>query len=111
MKKTMTQIMTGLMALFIAIPMAFAISVETAKQQGLVGERADGLLGIVSGATPEVKQMVDQTNADRMNKYRAIATKNGTDVSQVQALAGKKLIEKAAPGEYIQNAGGGWQKK
>ena len=111
MKKTITKIMTGLMALFIVIPMAFAMSVDTAKQQGLVGERTDGLLGIVSGATPEVKQMVEQTNADRMNKYRAIAGKNGTNVSQVQALAGKKLIEKAAPGEYIQNAGGGWQKK
>lgn len=111
MKKTITKIMTGLMALFIAIPMAFAMSVETAKQQGLVGERADGMLGIVASPTAELKDMVDQTNAERKEKYKRIAEKRGTSIDAVQAYAGKKLIEKAGAGEYIQNAGGGWQKK
>lgn len=112
MKKMMTKITTGLMALFIAVPLAFAaMSVETAKQQGLVGERNDGMLGIVAAPTAELKDMVDNINAERKEKYQRIAEKRGTSIDAVQAYAGKKLIEKAGPGEYIQNAGGGWQKK
>lgn len=112
MKKMMTKLMTGLLALFIAVPLAFAaMSVETAKQQGLVGERNDGMLGIVASPTAELKDMVEQTNAERKEKYKKIAEKRGTSLDAVQAYAGKKLIEKAAAGEYIQNAGGGWQKK
>lgn len=111
MKKTIAKILSALMVMVVAIPLAFAMSVEMAKQQGIIGERTDGMLGVVSGATPDVQTLVNQTNTERMDRYNAIAGKNGTPVSQVQALAGKKLIEKAGPGEYIQNAGGGWQKK
>lgn len=112
MKKTMTKIATALMVMFIAIPLAFAaMTVETAKSQGLVGERLDGMLGIVAPPTAELKDMVDQINAERTEKYKRIAEKRGTSVDAVQAYAGKKLIDKAGAGEYIQNAGGGWQKK
>lgn len=108
----MTKVTTALMAMFIAIPMALAgMSVESAKSQGLVGERMDGMLGIVAAPTAELKDMVDNINAERAEKYKGIAEKRGTSLDAVQAYAGKKLIEKASAGEYIQNAGGGWQKK
>jgi len=87
------------------------MSVESAKTQGLVGERQDGLLGVVASPTPELRQLVETTNAERLEKYKAIAEKRGTALDQVQAVAGKKLIDSASPGEYIQGAGGGWQKK
>jgi len=112
MMKLTTTLATALIALFVAVPLVFAaMSVDTAKQQGLVGERMDGMLGIVAPPTPELKDMVDKINAERREKYKGIAEKRGTSLDAVQAYAGKKLIEKAAPGEYIQNTGGGWQKK
>ena len=100
-------------ALFFTTSLAFAaITVDAAKQQGLVGEQTDGLLGAVT-ATPsaDVSALVSSTNAARMEKYNAIAAKNGTPVDQIQAVAGQKLIGNTPAGEYIQTAAGGWQKK
>lgn len=88
-----------------------ALTVDAAKAQGLVGEQQNGLLGIVASPTPDVTALVSTVNAERLARYEAVAAKNGTAIDQVQALAGQKLIAGAAPGEYIQNASGGWQKK
>lgn len=111
MKKTLAKMLTFLTVMVVAIPLAFAMTVESAKQQGIVGERTDGLLGIVSGGGGDVQTLVNTTNAERLAKYKGIAEKRGTPLDQVQAVAGKKLIEKAAPGEFIQTGSGGWQKK
>jgi uncharacterized protein YdbL (DUF1318 family) len=98
-------------ALALSTTMAFAaLSLDAAKHQGLVGEQPDGLIGAVQ-PSPEVSALVEATNAERLAKYKAIAAKNGTDVTQVQALAGKKLIAQTPSGEYILNAGGSWQQK
>lgn len=112
----MTQIFTklalALVVLVMSASIAFAaMTVEAAKSQGLVGEKPDGLLGVVVTNNPEATALADQINAERLAKYAAIASKNGTAVDQVQALAGKKLISGAADGEYIMNAAGEWQKK
>jgi len=113
MKNFIKKSALALAAVSLSASIAFAaMSIDTAKQQGLVGERTDGLLGIVA-ANPgkDVEALVQDINAKRMTHYQGIADKNGTNVSDVQALAGKRLIEKAVSGEYIQNASGGWQKK
>src|SRR5690606_29264667 len=108
MKKIAILLFTALLLTAAAAPAALAqISVETAKQQGLVGERPDGMLGIVANPTVELKDLVDKINAERAAKYKGIAEKRGTTLNAVQAYAGRKLIEKAGPGEYIMNAGGG----
>jgi len=112
MKNTIAKILGFATMMVVAMPLAFAqMSVESAKTQGLVGERQDGLLGVVASPTPELRQLVETTNAERLEKYKGIAQKRGTDLKSVQAFAGKKLIDSAAPGEYIQSASGGWQKK
>lgn len=110
------QILTKLMlvgfALFMTASIAFAaMSLDSAKKQGLVGEQPDGLVGIVGSASPDVKELVESTNSQRMEKYNAIAAKNGAPVSQIQAVAGQKLINGTAPGEYFKNAAGSWQQK
>ncbi|MBI1214845.1 MAG: DUF1318 domain-containing protein [Alphaproteobacteria bacterium] len=88
-----------------------AMTVAQAKSAGLVGERTDGMLGIVSTASPELTELVNTTNAQRLEKYKAIAKKRGTDLNHVEAYAGRKLINLAQPGEYVMNPAGGWQKK
>lgn len=89
---------------------AQAMSLDQAKSKGLVGEKLDGYLGVVSNAAG-VQQLVDQVNLQRKQLYKDIAAKNGIPVSAVEQLAAKKAIEKAASGEVVQSPGGGWVKK
>ncbi len=102
----------ALAALVLSATLALAaISLDTAKQQGLVGEQPDGLLGIVAAApSADVTSLVATTNAERLERYKAIAAKNNTDLAKVQALAGQKLVDQTPAGEYVLNAGA-WQKK
>lgn len=109
------KIIALIVSLLVVVPAfsapAFAIDLATAKTQGLVGERPDGLVGSVGLADAATQQMIDQVNAERMTRYKGIAEKNGTPLDQVQALAGAKLIAQTPSGQYIMNAAGGWQKK
>ena len=100
-------------AVVMSASVAFAaLTLDTAKSQGLVGEKPDGLLGIVTASpSPDVKSLVDTTNAARLQRYADIAAKEKTPVEQVQAVAGQKLVNATLAGEYIMNAAGEWQKK
>lgn len=112
MKNIFSKLAIAALALCLSAAMASAaIGLGAAKQQGLVGERPDGLIGAVSTPTTDVQLLVSQTNTERMERYSDIAAKNGTPVDQVQALAGKKLIENTAAGQYIMSASGSWMKK
>ena len=88
-----------------------ALTLEAAKSQGLVGEQPDGLVGAVDSSVYGVAELVAETNKERIATYKDIAAKNGTALPQVQALAGKNLIQQTPAGQYIKNAAGGWQKK
>jgi uncharacterized protein len=100
------------LGLALAIAPAQAGALEDAKAAGLVGERIDGYLGVVdSGAPASVKSLVDQINAERQAKYAEIAQKQGAPVEAVAQIAGKKLTERAAPGEYVMGANSQWQRK
>jgi hypothetical protein len=100
------------LGLALAIAPAQAGALEDAKVAGLVGERIDGYLGVVdSGAPASIKSLVDQINAERRAKYAEIAAKQGAPVEAVAQIAGKKLIERAPPGEYVMDADGSWRQK
>jgi len=89
---------------------AWAVSLEQAKQQGLVGEMANGYLGIVV-TSPEAASLVAKVNKKRKNIYFDIARKNKLTMKQVTALAGEKAIAKTRSGHLIKMASGGWIKK
>jgi hypothetical protein len=96
----------------LGIAQAQAGALEDAKAAGLVGERVDGYLGVVGSSAPaDVVQLVEQINAERRAKYADIASKQGAPVEAVAQIAGKKLIERAGPGEYVMGANGQWQRK
>jgi uncharacterized protein YdbL (DUF1318 family) len=91
---------------------ASGVDLDRAKGQGLVGERADGYVGIVVAQTTSgIQALVNQVNAKRRAAYEEIAKKNGTSVDAVAMLAGEKLIERAAKGEWVTDANGVWRKK
>jgi uncharacterized protein YdbL (DUF1318 family) len=101
-----------LLLLVMMIPSAYAITLQEAKEQGLVGEQRDGYVGlVVRDASAEVEAIVDDVNRRRLQSYQQIARQNGIDVEQVAALAYERAVEATRSGHYIQSAGGSWQKK
>lgn len=86
-----------------------ALDLSAAKQQGLVGEQPNGLLGAVNTQRADVADLVERINARRVVAYQKIARKNGTDLQVVQTLAGKKAIEKTPRGQFVR-LGQSWKK-
>lgn len=89
---------------------SWAVDLEQAKAQGLVGEQSDGYLGAIR-RSPEVNALIASINAQRRAKYLEIAARNGAPLDVVEALAGKTAIDKTAAGRYIRMPGGQWLKK
>jgi uncharacterized protein YdbL (DUF1318 family) len=90
----------GILLLFATA--AHAIELDDAKRRGLVGERADGYLGIVvSSPSAEVKALVDEVNGKRRARYEEIARSNNIDLADVEARAGQKAIEKTGSGGWV----------
>lgn len=100
----------GLVAALVFSSSLWALDLHDAKAQGLVGETISGYLAPVGSVTPEITALVNSVNTQRNAQYQRIASQNGIAVSDVEALAGKKAIEKSAPGHYV-NIAGQWQKK
>jgi uncharacterized protein YdbL (DUF1318 family) len=96
-------------ALLFVTSTAFALDLQQAKAQGLLGETASGYLEPVT-ANAEATALANSINAQRKAEYQRIATKNNIAISDVEALAGKKAIEKTPAGQYVK-VGGNWQKK
>ena len=102
-------LLTGLLAL--AGPAA-ADALGDAKRAGLVGEQANGYLGVVDApGSAETRALVDDINARRRARYRSIAAENGIELEAVELLAGQKAIEKTPAGQFIRLATGPWRPK
>ncbi len=105
------QILITLLISFLTLStQVYALSLDQAKKQGLVGEQLDGYLGIVQ-STPEVEAVVADINSKRREKYIEISKSNGTSLSNVEILAGKKAVENSSQGSYIKAPNGSWLKK
>ncbi|MGF1545454.1 MAG: YdbL family protein [Parvularculaceae bacterium] len=91
---------------------AFAASaaIEAAKDQCVVGERNDGYLGIVSGATAsaDLRREVSSINQQRKAAYARLAARNGVTIDDTARLTAERLISQAGSGECVQNASGAW---
>lgn len=106
-------------ALFLALCLALPAAAMTlneamaalgqAKASGQLGEKPDGYLGVVQSGG-EAEEIASQINQARRAEYRRLAQKNGISVSDVEAIAGKKALEKTPSGQIIQ-LNGSWVKK
>ncbi|HWP65569.1 MAG TPA: YdbL family protein [Candidatus Limnocylindria bacterium] len=93
-----------------ALPAA-ALDLDTAKRQGLIGERPDGYVEVVDpNASPDVRAFAAEVNAKRRDAYQKVARQNGAPLADVAKIAGKKLIDGAPPGTYVK-IDGEWVKK
>lgn len=96
-------------SLLMAMP-SWALDLQEAKAQGLVGEQINGYLGAIRPSA-EVNALVAEVNGKRKSAYQEIAARNGTSVTAVEKLAAKKAIEMTPPGQYVQDASGQWRKR
>ncbi|MEO1252951.1 MAG: YdbL family protein [Pseudomonadota bacterium] len=100
---------TGIAVLFASASAASPL-VENAKDQCIVGEQADGYLGIVDGAAADaaLRREVRDINQQRKAAYTDIAARNGVSINVTAALTAEKLINDARPGECVRDASGAW---
>ncbi|SFU68162.1 YdbL family protein [Xenorhabdus koppenhoeferi] len=89
---------------------AIGMTLNEAKQQGLVGETFSGYLAPVKN-TLDVQSMVKRINREREKKYAEIAAQNNMTTDQVAKITGEKLVNRAASGEYVLGINGNWMKK
>ncbi|GGC92737.1 YdbL family protein [Halopseudomonas salina] len=80
-----------------------------AKAAGLLGERPDGYVGVVSpgGDAAEIARLINEA---RRAEYQRLAAENGIKLRDVEAIAGKKALERTPSGQYIQ-LNGVWMPK
>jgi hypothetical protein len=83
-----------------------------AKAAGQVGERPDGLLGLVQAQAPaDVRSLVSRVNEERRKQYEQVARSTGRSLPEVQAVAGQRLIGATPAGQYVMEGGGRWVKR
>ncbi|MCL1123245.1 YdbL family protein [Shewanella surugensis] len=104
-----TQVLVFFTALLLSIN-AFAISLQDAKNQGMVGEQQNGYLGVVK-ASPEANKLINRVNAERRSSYQKIAKKNAITLNEVANLAAKKAISATKKGQFVKNKQGKWVRK
>jgi uncharacterized protein YdbL (DUF1318 family) len=91
---------------------ALASPLTQPKADGLIGEQANGYIGLVRQDVPaEIRKLVDEVNAKRKAGYQEIASKQGVSLESVELVGGNTAIEKTLPGNYVRDANGVWRKK
>lgn len=112
MMKTLTRTSLLLATLLTFSMTAFALTLQEAKEQGLVGEQRDGYVGFVVSSPPaDVVALVEQVNNERRSRYQEIAQENGITVNQVAAVAYERAVQATQAGHFVQNANGQWVRK
>ena len=104
----------ALCAIGFSIVSAQALDIHQAKSQGLVGEQADGYVGIPNPpGSAEVQKLVADVNLQRRELYQKAAAAMSPPVSleAYAAIAGAKLVQSAPSGEYVRGSDGKWVKK
>ena len=108
-----TSVFYVLLISLMAVSVANAASpLAQPKADGLIGEQANGYIGLVKQNVPaDVKALVNDVNARRKAGYQKISKRENTPLSQVERVGGNTAIEKTLPGNYIRDASGAWRKK
>ncbi|PSH13211.1 hypothetical protein B7R74_19505 [Yersinia pseudotuberculosis] len=112
-RQSLIRLVLGCLALTSSLlysPHSFALTLEQAKQQGRVGETLSGYLAPVK-KDAETLALVEQINLARAEKYQEVAQKNHISTENVAKLAGQKLVNRAAEGEYVRGINGQWMKR
>jgi len=91
---------------------AWAIDLDSAKDQGLVGEANSGFLAAIKQPpSTEVKALIKDVNARRRARFEQAAGRTDATLDQVKARFYQLAVQKTQPGHYYQDASGSWRRK
>lgn len=108
----MKRILLVFCLMFLGTSAAFALSLQEAKEQGLVGERSDGYVGyVVTPPGAGVEAVVKEVNNKRRNKFSETAKKNNLKTEQVAQRFYQRAVKATARGHYYQDPTGAWVRK
>ena len=111
-KNWITNVSLALLISMLSVSVAVASALTQPKADGLIGEQANGYIGLVRQDVPaDIRKLVNDVNAKRKAGYQKIAAQQGTSLSEVERVGGNKVIEKTLKGNYIRDASGVWRKK
>lgn len=89
--------------------------VRDAKADGKIGETTEGVLEAVEprylDEDADLRELVDEENADRRELYKLIAEKEKTTDEKVAERNAARNFQKARSGEYLKTREGEWKKK
>lgn len=87
--------------------------VENAKDRCIIGEQADGYIGVVSGqsASAELQREIRDINQQRKTVYSNLAKRNGVTIEVAAALTAEKLMNQATSGQCVKTSSGDWIKR
>lgn len=104
--------------LFLAATIAIAgpavaqtAAVNSARAEGIVGERFDGYLGISGPAPAIVRSQVSTINIRRRSLYSNLAASRGATTQDVGITAGCELLGRVAVGESYMWADNQWRRR
>jgi len=94
---------------------AYAMQGDAAGQlraSGLVGEQADGYLGLVGSAPADVRAQMEQVNIQRRAAYTQLASQRGATIEEVAAATACQLFAtRVGPGQYYRLPDGVWRRR
>ena len=111
MKPDLIRQFVATLLLLFAFQGAWAIDIQTAKEQGLVGEANTGYLAAVGTPCAEVKALIAEVNEKRKAEFERTAEKTGATLVQVRARFYELAVQRTEAGHYYQDAGGSWKRK
>jgi uncharacterized protein YdbL (DUF1318 family) len=87
--------------------------VDQARSEGIVGEQADGYLGLAkSGGPAELKARVDQINIKRRALYTQTASQRGVTVDEIAAATACELFAaRVGPNNVYRDETGAWRQR
>lgn len=110
--KWITSVLLALLISMMTVSVAVASALTQPKADGLIGEQANGYIGLVRQDIPaDITELVNEVNAKRKAGYQKIAAQQGTSLAEVERVGGNTAIEKTLRGNYIRDASGAWRKK
>ena len=87
--------------------------INQAKAAGIVGEMADGYVGVRLEAqmTPAIRAAMAEMNAGRAELYRQAAQVAGTDTAAAGASSFQQRFSSIPAGQWYRDASGTWRQK
>ena len=85
-------------------------AIAQAIEAGQVGERYDGYMAVVGGASPEVRRQVSAVNIRRRNLYLQLSARRNVTAELAGMATACQLLSQLAPGEPYMLSDGVWRR-